>query len=99
MDEPRKRFAGMMSGLDIQYDFGAGHPLLGRRMPDLEIVTSDGPQRVFTLLHHAPQPLLLNLGQPVDIDIAPWMDRVQLVEGDIRPASGSCPSSVTSGPR
>jgi len=33
MDEPRKRYAAMMSGLDIRYDLGTGHPLLGRRMP------------------------------------------------------------------
>ena len=53
MDEPRRRFAGMMSGLDIHYDLGEGHPLLGRRMPDLDLVTADGPLRVFTLLHGA----------------------------------------------
>ena len=45
MDEPRKRFAAMMSGLDIHYDLGEGHPLLGRRMPDLDLVTADGPLR------------------------------------------------------
>jgi len=48
MDEPRKRFAAMMSGLDIRYDLGEGHPLLGRRMPDLDLVTASGPLRVFT---------------------------------------------------
>src|SRR5688572_21898613 len=58
MDEPLKRFAGMMSGLDIHYDLGEGHPLLGRRMPDLDLVTADGPMRVFTLLHDA-RPVLL----------------------------------------
>ena len=80
MDEPRKRFAAMMSGLDIQYDLGEGHPLLGRRMPDLDLVTADGPQRVFTLLHEA-RPVLLNLGEPGGFDIAPpWADRVQLLD-------------------
>jgi len=63
MDEPRKRFAGMMSGLDIHYDLGEGHPLLGRRMPDLDLDTADGPVRVFTLLHEA-RPVLLNFGEP-----------------------------------
>jgi 3-(3-hydroxy-phenyl)propionate hydroxylase len=43
MDEPRKRYAAMMSGLDIHYDLGEGHPLLGRRMPDLDLVTANGP--------------------------------------------------------
>jgi len=78
MDEPRKRYAAMMSGLDIRYDLGAGHPLLGRRMPDLDVVTTDGPRRVFTWLHEA-RPVLLNLGEPNALDIAssPWTDRVQ----------------------
>ena len=81
MDEPRKRFAAMMSGLDIHYDLGEGHPLLGRRMPDLDLVTADGPLRVFTLLHDA-RPVLLNLGEPGGFDITPWADRVQLIDAD-----------------
>ena len=81
MDEPRKRFAAMMSGLDIHYDLGEGHPLLGRRMPDLDLVTADGPLRVFTLLHDA-RPVLLNLGQPGGFDIGPWTDRVQLIDAE-----------------
>jgi 3-(3-hydroxy-phenyl)propionate hydroxylase len=79
MDEPRKRYAAMMSGLDIHYDLGTGHPLLGRRMPDLDLVTESGPRRVFTLLHAA-RPVLLNLGEPGALDIAPWADRVQLID-------------------
>jgi hypothetical protein len=78
MDEPRKRVAGMMSGLDIHYDLGAGHPLLGRRMPDLDLVTANGPLRVFTLLHDA-RPVLLSLGEHGGPDIRPWGDRVQLI--------------------
>ena len=87
MDEPRKRFAAMMSGLDIHYDLGEGHPLLGRRMPDLDLVTADGPLRVFTLLHEA-RPVLLNLGEPGGFDITPWADRVRSVDADT-PARGS----------
>ena len=79
MEEPRKRFAGMMSGLDIHYDLGEGHPLLGRRMPDLDLVTADGPLRVFALLHDA-RPLLLNLGLSGAFDIGPWADRVRSVD-------------------
>jgi 2-polyprenyl-6-methoxyphenol hydroxylase-like FAD-dependent oxidoreductase len=79
MDEPRRRFAAIMSGLDIRYDLGEGHPLLGRRMPDLDLVTADGPLRVFTLLHAA-RPVLLNLGEPGGIDITPWADRVRSVD-------------------
>ena len=75
-DESRRRFAAMMFGLDIHYDLGEGHPLLGRRMPDLDLVTADGPLRVFELLHDA-KPVLLNLGEPGGFDITPWADRVQ----------------------
>jgi 2-polyprenyl-6-methoxyphenol hydroxylase-like FAD-dependent oxidoreductase len=79
MDEPRKRVAAMMSGLDIHYDLGEGHPLLGRRMPDLDLVTANGPLRVFTLLHDA-RPVLLDLGEPGGFDITPWADRVQVID-------------------
>jgi 2-polyprenyl-6-methoxyphenol hydroxylase-like FAD-dependent oxidoreductase len=81
MDEPRKRIAGLISGLDIHYDLGEGHPLLGRRMPDLDLVTAGGPLRAFELLHDA-KPVLLNLGEPDSFDIAPWDGRVQLIDAE-----------------
>lgn len=68
----------MMSGLDVHYDLGEGHPLLGRRMPDLDLLTPAGPLRFFNLLHRA-RPVLLNLGGPSHFDIDPWADRVQFV--------------------
>ncbi|MGZ4301134.1 MAG: FAD-dependent monooxygenase [Gaiellaceae bacterium] len=79
MDEPRKRFAAMMSGLDIHYDLGERHPLLGRRMPDLDVVTPGGTLRVFTLLHDA-HPVLLNLGKPWGFDTSRWADRVSAID-------------------
>jgi hypothetical protein len=81
MDEPRKHIAAMIAGLDVAYDLGEGHPLLGRRMPDLDLVTANGPLRVFTLLHHA-QPVLLNLGKPGVFDITPWAEGVQLIDAE-----------------
>ena len=84
-DETRKQYVAMTSGLDIHYDFGKGHPLLGRRMPDLDLVASEGPLRVFTLLHDA-RPVLLNLGEPGGIDIAPWASRVKLIDAKYRGA-------------
>jgi 3-(3-hydroxy-phenyl)propionate hydroxylase len=81
MDEPRRRFAGMMTGLDIHYDLGEGHPLLGRRMSDRDLVTAHGPRRVFSLLHEA-QPVLLDLGEPGGVDVEPRGDRVQLVAAE-----------------
>jgi 2-polyprenyl-6-methoxyphenol hydroxylase-like FAD-dependent oxidoreductase len=81
MDEPRKRIAGLISGLDIHYELGEGHPLLGRRMPDLDLVSADGTVRVSELLHDA-KPVLLDLGESGGFDIAPWAGRVQLVEAE-----------------
>ena len=79
MDEPRRRLAGMMSGLDVRYDIGDGHPLLGRRMPDLDLLTPNGPVRLFTLLHDA-RPVLLNFGGPGGLDSRPWADRIRSVD-------------------
>jgi 3-(3-hydroxy-phenyl)propionate hydroxylase len=79
MDEPRRKFAADISGLNIRYDLGEGHQLLGRRMPDLDLLTADGLRRVFTLLHDA-RPVLLNLGKPGGFDITPWADRIELVD-------------------
>jgi 3-(3-hydroxy-phenyl)propionate hydroxylase len=79
VDEARKRLGGIHSGLDIHYDLGEAHPLLGRRMPDLDLSTAEGPLRVFELLRDA-RPLLLDLGQPGDLDITRWADRVELID-------------------
>ena len=81
MDEPRKRFAAMMSGLDIHYYHGKGHPLLGRRMPDLDLIAANGPLRVYNLLHKA-HPVLLNLGEPDSFNITQWSHRVQLIDAE-----------------
>ncbi len=96
MDEPRTHFAAMMTGLDIHYDLGEGHALLGRRMPDLDLQTANGPLRLFTLLHDA-NPVLLNLGRPGAIDIAPWANRVKLIDAEYTgpwtlPALGPVPA-------
>jgi 2-polyprenyl-6-methoxyphenol hydroxylase-like FAD-dependent oxidoreductase len=79
MDQPRRGIAAEMSGLGVHYDLREGHPLLGRRMPDLDLVTANGPRRVFTLLHPA-RPVLLNLGESGSVDITPWADRVQWID-------------------
>ncbi|MBS1887686.1 MAG: FAD-dependent monooxygenase [Actinobacteria bacterium] len=79
LDEPRRQLGALISGLGVRYDLGDAHPLLGRRVPDLDLTTADGPTRVFTLLHEA-RPVLLALGDPATFDITPWADRVQLVD-------------------
>ena len=79
-DGPRRLVAGLLSGLDVAYasgDRGDAHPLLGRRMPDLDLTTPDGEVRVYTLLHAA-RPVLLDLEGR--LDLGPWADRVRHVE-------------------
>ncbi len=98
MDEPRRHVAAMLTGLDIRYDLGEGHPLLGRRMPDLDLDTSTGPRRVYSLLHAA-RPVLLNLGPPAALDIAPWASRVDRTDATAAgpwelPAIGPVPPPV-----
>ena len=96
MDEPRRQVAALISGLDVHYDLGEGHPLLGRRMPDLDLATADGPLRAYALLHQA-RPALVNLGEPGTIGIGSWSDRVQLVDARYEgpwelPALGAVPA-------
>ncbi|MDI1434120.1 FAD-dependent monooxygenase [Polyangium sorediatum] len=99
MAEPRRRLAAEMSGLDVHYDLGEGHPLLGRRMPDLDLITADGPRRVFTLLHDA-RPVLLNLGEPGGFELPPWAERVQVFDAQYAgtwelPAIGAVPAPTS----
>lgn len=91
MEEPRRRYGAMSSGLDIHYDLGKGHPLLGRRVPDLDLTTADGPQRVFTLLYEA-RPLLVNLGEPGLLDITPWSNRVRRIDARCAGATWELPA-------
>ncbi len=99
MDEPRRRYGGIMSGLALRYDLGEGHPLLGRRMPDLELRTEQGPRRVFDFLHEA-RPLLVHLGAPGAFDVTPWADRVRRVDARHEgpwelPVLGAVPAPTT----
>jgi 3-(3-hydroxy-phenyl)propionate hydroxylase len=96
MDQPRKHIAGMISGLDVHYDLGDGHPMLGWRMPDLDLATAYGPVRVFELLHNA-KAVLLNLGDTGALDITAWAERVQVVDAECAgpwdlPLLGSVPA-------
>jgi 3-(3-hydroxy-phenyl)propionate hydroxylase len=96
MQEPRDHFAGLLSGLDLHYDLGDGHPLLGRRMPDLDLETADGPTRVFEQMHDA-RPMLLNLSEADTFDITPWSARVKSIDATtedlwILPVIGEVPT-------
>lgn len=83
MHEPRVAVAAMLAGLDVHYDMGQGHPLLGRRVPDLLLHTADGPTQVSTLLRAA-RPLLIDLGVQDGIDIGAWTHRVRMINAECR---------------
>ncbi len=61
LDQARKHLAGMISGLDVHYGADDDHPIVGRRVPDVELDTADGSTRMYELLHRA-EPLYIELG-------------------------------------
>jgi 3-(3-hydroxy-phenyl)propionate hydroxylase len=82
LDEARRQMASMLFALDIRYDLGDGHPLVGRRMPDLDLEVDGATTRVAELLHAA-RPLLLHLRTPAPpVDVGPWRDRLEVVVAD-----------------
>jgi 3-(3-hydroxy-phenyl)propionate hydroxylase len=97
IDEPRRRFGAMMSGLDIHYDLSPQHPLIGRRMPDLDVVATDGPLRVFSLLHQG-RAVLLNFGEPGRVEVSGWADRLHSVDAKYTGAWELPAIGVISGP-
>ena len=90
MDEPRRWYSAKVSGLDIRYGEDGGHALLGRRMPDLDLVTPDGPTRVFELMRDA-RPLLLNLGSLACAVPARWDERIRQISATF---TGNCEMPV-----
>ncbi|MDX3691337.1 FAD-dependent monooxygenase [Streptomyces europaeiscabiei] len=91
-DDVSRHLAGMVSGLDIRYDLGAGdHPLLGMRMPRQELITASGKTTSTELLHQA-RGVLLDLADDPRLreTAGGWADRVDVVTvtpHDLRPGS------------
>ncbi|MFD5342486.1 FAD-dependent monooxygenase [Streptomyces anulatus] len=76
-----RHLAGMVTGLEIHYDVGGGtHPLLGHRMPRIELVGENSKVSSTELLH-AGRGILLDLeDNPVlRRRAAGWADRVDIV--------------------
>jgi hypothetical protein len=78
----RRHLVGMVTGLDIRHEVGEGdHPLLGRRLPDRELVAGGEKTTAFTLLH-AGRAVLLDLTGDLGRVAAGWADRVDTVAVD-----------------
>ncbi len=96
LDEPARHIAGDMSGLATRYDLGEAHPLLGRRMPDRDLLTAKGPTRIAALLRDA-KPLLLDFSGKTPLYPGPWATRLTTLtaqtEGDwLLPVIGAVPA-------
>lgn len=74
-EEVNRYMTGMITALDIRYDVGEGHALLGRRMPDVEL--KDG-RRLYSLMHGGRGLLVGRTGR---LSVAGWADRVDHVVG------------------
>lgn len=90
-EEVQRLLVGMVTGLDIRYDVGTGdHPLLGRRLPDVELTgdfSPSGKANAFELLH-AGRGVVLDLGgdDKLRAAAAPWADRIDVVTTSSRPS-------------
>ncbi|MFI6965569.1 rifampin monooxygenase [Streptomyces sp. NPDC050255] len=71
--EVNRYMTGVITALDIRYEVGEGHALLGRRMPDVEL--KDG-RRLYSLMHQGRGLLVDRTGR---LSVAGWADRVDHV--------------------
>ncbi|PWI09315.1 hypothetical protein DIZ27_18590 [Streptomyces sp. NWU339] len=80
-DDVNRYLRHLLNALDIRYPVDGDHPLEGRRVPDADLNTSEGPVYVYELLHAA-RPVLLDLRGSAEVAAAAkgWADRVDLVE-------------------
>ncbi|MEV0604410.1 FAD-dependent monooxygenase [Streptomyces sp. NPDC050315] len=91
-EDVSRHLAAMVSGLEIRYETGGGsHPLLGRRMPDLELTRPDGRTTGSTALLHSGRGVLLDLADNAVLRgrAAGWSDRVDIITATAAPAEGS----------
>ncbi|MGA8115974.1 MAG: FAD-dependent monooxygenase [Actinocatenispora sp.] len=91
IDEVNRALGGMVTALDIRYPLGDGHPLLGRRLPDLDL-EAPGATRAYQLLHTG-RPVLLDLVDTPWLKdcVDGWADRVDLVRADCPAARWALP--------
>ena len=97
-EEVSRHLAGMVSGLEIRYDVGPGrHPLLGLRMPHLELV-GDRRKTSSTELLRAGRGMLLDLEDNAVLRdrAAGWSHRVDLVTAEPHGAPAGSPLADTS---
>lgn len=81
IEDVRRHLVGLVTGLDITYGaVEGGHPLLGRRLPDQELLVGDEKTTTYELLHQG-RPVLLDLHDNAALReaAAAWADRVDVV--------------------
>ncbi|MBT2488575.1 FAD-dependent monooxygenase [Streptomyces sp. ISL-96] len=93
-EDVARHLAAMVSGLEITYDVGTGsHPLLGKRMPHLEL-TGPGRTTSSTELLHPARGVLLDLADNPRLRAraAAWSDRIDIVTAT--PRAGCAPGEL-----
>ncbi|MDX3836060.1 rifampin monooxygenase [Streptomyces europaeiscabiei] len=71
-EEVNRYVTGMITAVDVRYDFGEGHDLLGRRMRDVQLKRG----RLYELMHEGRGLLLDRTGR---LSVDGWADRVDHV--------------------
>lgn len=74
-EEVNRYVTGMITAVDVRYDFGEGHDLLGRRMRDVQLKRG----RLYELMHEGRGLLLDRTGR---LSVDGWADRVDHVVDD-----------------
>lgn len=91
-DQVRHRLARMITALDIRYDTGDDHPLAGRRVPDVDLVTDSGETRVCELLRTG-RPILLRCNGNRKHGGSAWYDGIDIVDAVAREARWTVPGA------
>ena len=79
--EVQKHLVGMVTGLDIRYDMGEGaHPMLGKRMPDQELLVAEQKTSTYELMRTG-RGVLLDMHDDAELRgfADAWSDRVTTV--------------------
>ncbi|CAM3541849.1 FAD-dependent monooxygenase [Kibdelosporangium persicum] len=95
--EVHRHLARMVSGLAVRYDVGeGGHPLLGERMPHVELITADGKTSTTELMRPA-RGVLIDCADDAGLrQVAEaWSDRVNVITAS--PHDGADPAGPLHG--
>lgn len=85
LDAVNRYLTDMVTGIGIRYDMTQtdDDPLLGKRIPDIELTTADGPSSTWRTLRDG-HGVLVRFGD-CDLDLSGWADRLDVVTAQRTP--------------